>query len=1502
MRPRILSLFGLVLTATVSAQCPQLYDYYGAPSDAPAWYSCSGTAYTLLVASPQSVGPFSIDWGDGSTPYTGISLAPPQSVSHTYPAGVAEYTVVFTTITGCSITGRLVMEKSTSASIQIPVGGLTQVCAPQSVDFINSSTNVSPNTTFVWDFGDASTRLTFDHTNLGQTISHTYMPGTVGCETTVRLTAQNTCNTLQGGPSVATFNPIRIWDIDSANISPSATLLCWPDNRVTFLNTTDRNCLQQGNIYQRYEYWNFGDYWGMGHDSIIDWNPWPPTFPRTISYPAIGSYEVMMLDSNYCGIDTAYVTINIVPPPSVALAVTPATICAGETAHFHETTTGGANYFTWDFGEGGGFQWTGAGDQTHTYNSPGVYTVRYTASIQGATAGCSDTATVQVTVLPSPTAGFTLDQDAACTSLTTDPTNTSVNGVSWQWDFGDGTTDTQFDPPPHTYPTVGDYTIRLRVSNSDGCQDATTRTVHVYDVPNVQIGAQNVCVGSPASFRDLTSTPPGNRVMHWQWDFGDGATDTVQAPSHLYASAGIYTVTLTVTTPYCSGTGTRTVTVEAKPLASFTAAPVTGCSPLTVGFTNNSTGAVSYLWLFGDGSSSTETSPTHTYANFGTADSVRTVLLIASTAFGCSDTARTTVTVSPGVLAAFTHDAIPGCAPLTVHFNNQSSGAGQFHWDFGDGTTSTDASPEHVYVNNTFVLQTVTITLTATAPAGCVHSTQRTILVYPAPNFSFVAQPDSGCTPLVVTFPSVVGAVSYQWDFGDGSTGSGPTPAHTYINATASMLDLPVRLIASNAFGCMDTAYAHVRVFPAPAAGITLDAVNGCHPLTATLTNTSHGAVGYHWNYGDGSGSDTALTTHAHTWYNFMGPGAQTFPIALTAITDHGCTNTATAQVEVYPRVDAAFVADSVGCSPFDPHFVNVSTGASSYAWDFGDGSGTTIAGASHTYVDHGLNDVVRYPSLIATSSFGCTDTASARVLIHPAPIAQFTAAPAAGCTPLPVALNDRTIGANTVHWSFGDGSDLNALPGDAMHTYTNPGTTPAVFNTRLIATTVHGCTDTATVPVQVYPPVVAAFNAPVEGCSPLAVSLSAQGAGAAQWLWTMGDGITLVGPDITHTYVNQGNTDAQYTITQVATSAFGCTDTIMHTVVVHPSPRGAFIATPFTQRYPDATIIPLNNTPHGQWSYAWDFGDGATSTNVDPAPHTYASWGTYTVTLVVSIGGCADTVRQNVTIEPPLPTASFIGSGEGCVPYTLALTNTSLQAIGYQWDFGDGGTSTADNPVYTWTRPGVYTVTLTAQGVGGGQATAVKVDSVIVHPRANAYFVLQPNEVVVPTGPLFTYNLSDNADQYVWDFGDGGTSTETAPVHYYTAPGTYDVWLVANNQWNCPDTFAVPAAVTAIAAGELHFPNAFTPGNSGPTDGVYDPTSFDNDFFFPVYKGVQDYHLQVFDRWGELIYESFDVRKGWDGYYRGRPAKQDVYAWKAYARFSSGQETTLTGDVTLLR
>jgi gliding motility-associated-like protein len=1487
----------------LSAQCPQLFDGNGTPSPNPTWTSCAGTAFTLVIGSPAAIGAFTINWGDGTAPYSGAGLTPPQTVSHVYALAVAEYTVTLTEVTsGCVVTGTVIMEQSTSASIQIPIGGLTQVCAPQSVDFINSSTNTSPNTVFRWNFGDGTGWTTYDYTNLGQTISHTYLPGTVGCETMVRLSAENACNTLQGGPSIATFNPIRIWDIDSAHITPSATLLCWPDNQVAFTNTTDRNCLSQGNIYQRYEYWNFGNYWGTGQDSTIDWNPWPPTFPHILEFPSVGSYQIMMLDSNYCGVDTAFVTINIVPPPAVDLVATPTPVCAGDPVTLDQTTAGGANHYQWNYDDGTGFHNTGGGDQTHTFNDQGTYDVQFTANIQGATAGCADTAVAQVVVLPAPTAQFTLDQDAACVTLTTTATNTSLDGTTYLWDFGDGTSSTQAAPPPHTYTAEGDYTITLTASNAQGCYDVATRTVHVYGLPQPSIGLLGVCEGIPADFTDLTVTEPGNPILNWLWNFGDGTSDTLQAPSHLYAGSGTYIVTLTTTTPYCAGTTLDSITIQPLPTASIMADSDTGCSPLQVDFTNNSVGSSDQIWYFGDGATSNDPSPSHTYFNYGNADSLFIATLVTGTVSGCSDTAHVVISVAPPVMAMFSNDAVPGCAPLNVQFTNTSTGAASYLWDFGDGTTSTDLDPSHVYVNLTSSLQVMTVSLTATSWAGCSSTTQQNITVYPSPQLSFTADPDSGCSPLNVTFPSVLGAVSYLWTFGDGSAGSGPTPTHTYLNSTDSVVQYQVKLIATNAFGCYDSTLSSVTVYPSPHVQFNIDMASGCHPLNTALHNNSQGAASYLWSYGDGSSSDTAALAHAHTWYNFTGSGPTTYPVMLTGTSDHGCVSNASGQVQVYPQVTAAFVADSLGCSPFHPHFVNVSSGATSYYWAFGDGGGSVIASPTHAYVNEGLNDSTYYPMLVATSAFGCVDTANTAVTVHPAPIAQFTADPSTGCPPLPVDLQDLTIGASTMHWSFGDGTSQNGAPGNVSHTYDDPTTEPVQYDVQLVATSFFGCTDTAVAAVHVYPQVHAQFDLPAEACAPAVLDLVDGSTGAIQTIWTMGDGVTLVGSQVSHTYMNPGMSDVQYTAILTATSAYGCTSTAQHTIVVHPTPDAAFLATPFTQTWPNATVDITNSTPQGTWNYAWAFGDNSTTDVEDPGSHTYGTWGTYTISLMVSTGLCIDTVSQQVTIDPPLPSVGFIGSGEGCGPLTVSFTNTSVLALGYLWDFGDGGTSGLTDPTYTYYTPGTYSVSLTAFGTGGTAASLVKVDSIVVHPSATAYFTLQPAQVVAPSQPLFTYNLSGNATAYVWDFGDGTFSNEADPVHYYQSAGDFDVSLVANNIWNCPDTFSIAGAVTAIASGEMTFPNAFTPGNSGPGDGLYDPVGYDNNIFHPMSSGVEDYHLQIFNRWGELLFETNDIHQGWDGYYRGQPAKQDVYVWKAYARFSSGDEKRLAGDVTLLR
>jgi len=480
------------------AQCPiQAYDGTGTPSNNPVWINCSGAAYNFNFISPNPLTDYSIDWGDGTVITSGAFLAANTIVLHPYVATTDTFIVTVTTLTpACTLTGLVVMEKPVNASIQIPIGGVTTSCAPANLQFTNASTDVSATTTFTWDFGDGSPIATYNETNAGQTITHTYARGTVNCQTVVTLTAENYCSF--GSPTSAQFNPIQIYDIDEADITSDQFIKCWSDNEFTFTNSTTRNCVPQGNIDQRYEYWNFGNYWGLGQDSIIDWTAWPPTFPHTISYPSVGNYDVMLIDSNRCGLDTVIITISVVNPPTANVTIANPIACENSTLTFTNASTPGYTY-QWNFGDSPGFVQTSFGPRTHTYNSAGTYTVTVVAFILGSAASCSDTATVVVTILPKPVSLFSFVPSGQCDNITVNFTDASTNAISWNWNFGNTQTSNSPTPPVQTY-TVGTYTASLTVTAANTCTNTSTQVINVYKSPDAIFSVANACVNSTLSF------------------------------------------------------------------------------------------------------------------------------------------------------------------------------------------------------------------------------------------------------------------------------------------------------------------------------------------------------------------------------------------------------------------------------------------------------------------------------------------------------------------------------------------------------------------------------------------------------------------------------------------------------------------------------------------------------------------------------------------------------------------------------------------------------------------------------------------------------------------------------------------------------------------------------------------------------------------------------------------------------------------------------------------
>jgi large repetitive protein len=243
---------------------------------------------------------------------------------------------------------------------------------------------------------------------------------------------------------------------------------------------------------------------------------------------------------------------------------------------------------------------------------------------------------------------------------------------------------------------------------------------------------------------------------------------------------------------------------------------------------------------------------------------------------------------------------------------------------------------------------------------------------------------------------------------------------------------------------------------------------------------------------------------------------------------------------------------------------------------------------------------------------------------------------------------------------------------------------------------------------------------------------------------------------------------------------------------------------------------------------------------------------------------------------------------------------------LSYLWDFGDGTRSREENPSHTYYRPGLYEVSLTARNSTGETQTVTR-HMVTVYEVPQANFDVWDRVVKVPAEPVRVANYSVGADAYLWDFGDGTTYTEASPVHYYAQPGIYDITLIATNQWGCADTLTLNQVVSAEAGGEVRIPNAFTPNTSGPGGGYIDPENREewnkNDVFMPyMIGGIRKFNMKIYNRWGELLFESNDKNKGWDGYYRGQLCKSDVYAFKIQVEFSDGQSLQKIGDITLIR
>ena len=1363
----VMVLAAWALAFEASGQCPTLVDDQGEATENLTVANCSGNG-TIFLSAGSDWSAFVVDWGDGSGQETFVDgMLSGGFISHDYPATPAVYEAVLTEQApdGCSKVVEVIIEEPANASIQIPFGGVTSACAPQAMEFTNSSTDVSPTTQFTWSFGDGSEAIEFGAENAGATISHTYVQGTVDCETSVILTAENHCNTLQGGPSTAEFQPILIWDVDDAAIEAANDVLCYPNVTTTVTNATERNCFEQGNISQRFEFWNFGDLDGDGIDEISDWSPWPAADVHELTFPGIGTYEIMLVDSSLCGRDTVFKTIEVMAPPVSALNLNgPTTICEDEQIQFHQMASGVT--YKWNFGTSSFFITTVTGHVSYTFQNPGVYDVTSVVLTPGAnnTSGCTDTSTVTITVLPKPDIDLSVDDNTGCGTLATVATADGPAGTSYVWELDGIEVPGNGENLDVEFAGVGSHVIDVVGTTEGGCSSSAATFVNIYPEPEVSFETSAVCEGQPTEFTDLTTIPNGAPITGWHWMFGEGGQSYSQNADYQYAATGLYLVTLTVETPICEASGSQFVQVLAAPEVSLAADVLAGCAPLDVEFTADASAAAQYEWVFGDGlalNTGQANSVAHTYTGTLNTATTHTATVTVTSADGCSASDAITVETTPGVTAAFTPNLTNACAPFGLTLDNTSVGADSYVWHFGDGTTSTEFEPTHVFENTSGIIETRTVSLVATSANGCVDSTAIALNIFPEAIFNFELDELEGCSPLVMEMPAIVSASNHVWDFGDGETSTMSTPDHSWSNDGDEPVSYTIGFSGTNAFGCSGTTTADITVNPQPIADFSVSAFAGCTPLDVALTDASAHADALTWTLADGTilGSDAVLS------HSFATSGA----ITLTATDAAGCSDSRTENIEVYPAAEISLNLPMISdCSPLDIAFSASGNGVISGDWNFGDGTLGNGLTASHSWANDTDEPVSHLLSFTGVTANGCETTVDTLVTVNPQPVADFTMSESQGCAPLFVDLADASTHADAWIWDLGNGTTLSTQAGTmpaGLFTQDFHETVDqqiATYTLTLTAMDAAGCSDVHTEELVVYPKAKFDLTLPFDSaCSPLSIDLAAID-GAVDGTWDFGDGTTGTGLEVSHEWTNWTGDLASHVVTFDGVNEYGCPGTIDTTVYVKPQPLADFDLSAYAGCAP-FNVTFTNNSLRAD-SYHWIYGDGHENEDLPALAHNFEYEGDieladYEVMLIAADEwGCFDTKIDSVTVFPELH-AEISGVLEGCAPFAADFAYTGGEAIVMDWDFGNGTTGAGPQVAPTFDTPAgesaTYNVAVAAMSVHGcSDLTTV---TVTVHPKPVPALSLSAEAACAGT-PVLVYHDPQFADSVILDLGDGNT------------------------------------------------------------------------------------------------------------------------------------------------
>lgn len=1068
---------------------------------------------------------------------------------------------------------------------------------------------------------------------------------------------------------------------------------------------------------------------------------------------------------------------------------------------------------------------------------------------------------------------------------------------------------------------------------ASGCIDIDERIVNISALPEAVLGdITGGCVGVPIPFENNTAG-----ISSSFWRFGDGGTSTELSPIHTYNSRDTFQLSLAVTTSDgCRDTIYQEMAISEPVSAAFTMDQSSGCAELVVNIENNSSGdADIFEWYLGDSLYSNAFNPEPLRLSPIRQDSTYNLELRVLS--GCNnESALKEILVFAKPVASFGTLSTNYCSGERVAIGNNSI-ADSLFWDFGNGQTFTGDRPPIQYFFTEEVYDTFTINLFAFNGCG-VDTLQKDIIIMPTDAEAFISMGDRvACvnTPILFESFSIPREAPVEWDFGDGNTAAGAQVSHAFQES--GVYEITAR-VSSCGF---DSLTVPIEIRPAPNLDLDLPEYV-CRDDTARIALSSDAAQ--HIIY-FGDGDSTFLNQAAHVY-----DSAAVYPVTATAVSFDGCIATASLPLSVLaPPVPGILLERDSVCAG-EPLRVRNDNPSLECQWDFGDGNFMVGCVADHPYRNAGTYSL----ALIATDSLGCRERSSRPIYIRELPVPDFGFSLIDSCGQGRVQFDNRSFKAEAYRWNFGDGN--NSQETDPLQSFAGSG----VYDVRLEAVTAAGCSQTINRPVEIYVQPTAIIDIPDSvGCAPFDLPFSSgDDLPGLNAVWDFSGGAVSFEPEVNHQYPEAGSFPVRLIV-----YTEHCADTSYREITVHP-PLELIYTRTFNDCFGDAEAEIDVTITSGLEPVAFSWSNGERTEDLQGLMA-----GVYTLDAM-DANGCQ--ISENISIvQPENPISIDVLEDIPISCYGLSDGSMTVIARGgnpnytYEWSNGAKGVSLVNVAAETYE----LTVTDSRNCTFVAQLPIGNKDPLAITPSIQAISCFGEDDGVVElqiqggTPPYFNM-LSGQGLQKEGDRFDGlkpgdynimildnqgcqeefsATILEPPLVTVDIIPSDTTLRLgyqmplpIRHNQMNpdiqwTPDRYLdlndpmrpitfpfrdqVYVAIVTNEDGcsasdtirikvesdrDVFIPNAFSPDNDGHNDVFTVRTD-------AVSKTItQINYMQIYDRWGELVFEQRDFQPndydmGWNGVFKGSLLPPEIYFYAIEIQYVDKEEPIrFQGDVRL--